>query len=254
MISSVGNATIRRARRLRKARGRDRDGAFLVEGWKAVEVGLRTGAPIRELFHTGSCRDRRSALLKAAESAGIPLHEVTQGVMEHLTDSASAPDVLAVAVTPGESARSMIGGAILVGVRDAASAGSIMASVAACGGRTVVFARGSVDPYRPRVVRAARGAHFVLSVTRGLDAAEAAGAARSEGARLVALVDEGPAPWDRDLSSPFTLVVGCEDGDDGILSPGDERVALPTPGAVAPGLGSRAAAVLFEGLRQRGQG
>lgn len=253
MISSLGNATIRRTRRLRKARGRERDGAFLVEGWKAVEVGLRAGAPMREVFHTRSCRERRGALLKDAERAGIPVHEVTPAVMEHLTAASSAPDVLAAAVMPREAqARPMAGGAILIGVRDAASAGSIMASVAASGGQTVVLSRGSVDPYRARVVRAARGAHFVLSVARGVDAAEAVLTARAEGARLVALVDEGPAPWDRDLSSPFTLVVGPDDGEscEDLLSAGDERVAVPS-GAVATGLGARAAAVLFEGLRQR---
>lgn len=252
MISSLANPAVRRARRLKKGRGREREGAYLVEGWRAVEVALGAGAPLRDLFYVRSALERRASVIKEAERAGVPCHQVAAEIMAHLCSTSTAPSVLGVAALPPDERGALAGGAILAGVRDPATAGTVMAAVAATGGRAVAFCGGSVDPFRPKTVRAAGGAHFVLRVLRGLDAAAAADAARGEGARVVALCDDGPAPWDRDLSAPFALVVGAEEGLDAELAARiDERVALPA-GRVTPGVGARAAAVLWEAARQRG--
>lgn len=174
--------------------------------------------------------------------------------MRVLTSTTTAPDLIAVAVMrePKLDWAGFAWGALLAGVRDPASAGSLVACVVATGGTHAAFARGTVDCFDAKTVRAAQGAHFLISISRGVEAAEAAEAIRAAGIRLIALSDEGPAPWEADLGRPFALLVGPEVGPlpPGLEAVADEHVAVPGRG-VSPSLAARAAAVLYEGLRRR---
>lgn len=250
MISSVANPTIRRVRRLRKRPWRERTGRFLVEGHRAVAVALTSGARLEAIFHTPRAARLRGSLLGDARDAGVALHEVSEGVMAHLTSVATAPDTLGVAAMREGSLATVPSGAsgvLLAGVRDPATAGGIMATAAAAGCAVAIAARGTADIYRQSTVRAAAGAHFRLAVVRAADPDRAAKEMRARGARVVSLAADGPAPWDVDLSGPLLLVVPGEDGGD--VDAPDARVALPAVDA-PPGLGARAAAVLYEWVRQ----
>lgn len=249
MISSVANPAIKRVRRLQKRRWRERSGRFLVEGHRAVASGIGAGS-VDELFHTPSAERLRAGLLDAARAAGISTREVTPEVMASLTSVATAPDVLGIARLRGATLGALprpFSGAILLDVPDPATAGSILATVAATGGVAAIFAGSSVDPFEPKVVRAAAGAHFRIAIVGGTTADDAAGAARGAGARVVRLVEKGQPVWTADLGGPLVLIVEP----DGAEAGGEESVAVPgdAPGA---NLAVRAGVVLYEWVRQGG--
>lgn len=258
MISSPNNPSIRRIRRLQKRREREREGAVLVEGHRALAAALRAKATVREVLHTPSAAGRRGELLREARDAGVPVAEASPEVVQSLTSLQTAPDVVSVAEIPRSgleevAARGLRLAVVLAGVRDPATAGSILASCAAAGGEAAIATTGTVDLLAPKAIRSAAGAHFVLALAWDADPGACARALRASGVRLAALDRDGEDPAAADLRRPLAVVVGEE----GALAlrilaeAADLRVAIPPgPGGVRASVAAEAAVVLFEAARR----
>ena len=258
MISNPNNPTIRQIRKLRKRRERDKRRQVIVEGHRSLSVALHAKADVSKVLHTPSATTKRSELLQDARERGASIHEVSPAVMASLTSVETAPDVLGVATMPGctlEQAVSRLSlGAVLAGVRDPATAGSILSSCAAAGGEVAIATAGTTDLFAPKPVRSASGAHFLLSIAPGVDPEACAEALRSAGVRMVALEAEGGDLGDADLEGKIAIVVGEEGAMPKALSDAaDARVAAGSgPTGIRPSVGAEAAVVLFEAARRRG--
>jgi TrmH family RNA methyltransferase len=256
VISNPSNPTVREVRRLRKRGERERRRAVLAEGARAVATALASGRPVRQVLHTRAAALRRRALLEGARRAGAALLEVTPEIMASLTSVTTAPDVLGVVeagpVAVDEAAGRLGLGAVLAGVRDPATAGILLASLAAAGGTATVATTGTTDLFAPKAVRAAAGAQFVLAVAVGAAPEECAGALGRAGARVVAVDARGAPPADADLAWPLAVVVG--DGE--LPAPLEAAVGQRVgpggpPGPVPAPVVALAAVVLFEAARRR---
>lgn len=252
MISSVGNPSIRRVRRLRKRTWRERRSLVLVEGHRSVAAALDAGVAVEQVFYTARAARLRAPLLATAKAAGARINEVSPEVMVHLTSVTTQPDVLGVAPLRDARLEAVAGGSavLLRRVRDPATAGAIMATAAAVGMDAAVLTAGSVDAFLPKTVRAAQGAHFRLRVVRDVDAETAFALLGGAGPRLVALAGEGKAPWEADLRGPAVVVIDGED-EPGEVPGAAVSLAVPARGQ-GPSLTARAAVVLYEWLRQQG--
>lgn len=260
MISNPNNPTIRQIRKLRKRRERDRSREMIVEGHRALGVAVRAKASVSRVLHTKDGAERRAELLREARAAGATILEVSPAVMASLTSVETAPDVMGVAAMPTVTVDESISrfglGAVLAGVRDPATAGSILASCAAVGGAVAIATKGTTDLFAPKPVRSAAGAHFVLSIAPDVDPEACADALRAAGVTVAALDPSGADPSRVDLGEPFALVVG-EDGaiPDPLLKAATTRVAVGEDGApVRPSVAAQAAVVLFEAARRRQDG
>ncbi len=259
MISNPNNPTIRQIRKLRKRRERDRAREMLVEGHRALGVALRAHARVSRVLHTKDAATRRADLLRDARAAGASVVEVSPAVMASLTSVETAPDVLGVADIPAVTADESLSrfglGAVLAGVRDPATAGSILASCAAAGGTVAIATKGTTDLFAPKPVRSAAGAHFALAIAPDVDPEACAAALRAAGVRLAVIEPAGAALSDAVLDEPLALVVG-EDGaiPDPLLKAADAHVAVGRPDSpVRPSVAAQAAVVLFEAARRRSE-
>lgn len=257
MISNPNNPTIRAIRKLRKRRVRGPGTAILVEGHRALAVAIRS-AFVGQVVHTPEAVDKRRALLRNARRAGATLVEVTAGVMATLTSVDTAPDVLGVSeareVTLEEAVRAFGLGTVLAGVRDPATAGSILASCAAAGGTVAIATTGTTDVFAAKPLRSGAGAHFVLRIATGVEPAACAEALRNAGVRIVAISSEGDDPGTLDLAAPLAVVVGEDAALPEPLAAAAERtirVGAGTSG-IRPPLAAEAAVVLFEAARRNG--
>lgn len=179
-------------------------------------------------------------------------------VLASIAHTATPQGAIAVARAPRWDFDALEGGdlvVVLAEVADPGNAGTLVRTASAAGASGVVFVRGSVDPWHPKVVRSAAAELFRIPVVRDADPGACAGAVRTLGLALVGAAARAPVDvYDCDLTRPVAIVVGNEAwglpgwAQDAV----DELVAIPMPGgAESLNVAVAGAILLFEAVRQR---
>src|SRR5207248_2382636 len=83
------------ARRLTRRDGRAEAGRFLAEGAQAVREALAWGQ-VRELFVTAAAAGRNPELVEAAETAGVPVSEITEKAAAGISETVTPQGLVAV--------------------------------------------------------------------------------------------------------------------------------------------------------------
>ena len=255
LLTSTRNPRVQSARRLKRRVDRDRAGAFLLEGRRAILSAIDAGAELIELFVEDG--DTNEEVRAAARAAGVPVTPITSNVASALSDTTTPQGVVAVArdvSRPIEDLDAPTLVLVLAGVSDPGNAGTLVRSAVAAGADAIVFTDGSVDPLAPKTVRSAAGALFGATLVRGVGLDDAFGALRALGLTIVGAEAGGPAPETLDLTRPVALVVGNEAwGLPAAAARGtDASVGIPMPGpAESLNVGIAGSILLFEVVRSR---
>ena len=264
--TSVRSPRLKAARRLTKRALRQRARAFLAEGPQAVSEAFYSGAPVSELFVTAEARTRHQDLVAAMTKAGVPVHAVSGEVMAELAQTVTPQGLLAVCGfvdVPLETALAGPSGppalvAVLASVRDPGNAGTVLRAADAAGAQAVLFSDASVDPYNGKAVRASAGSLFHVPMVAGVRLADAAGALRAAGLRLLAADARGGRTLDdlspAELATPTAWIFGNEAWGmpEPVLALADESVAVPIYGrAESLNLATAAAVCLYASARAR---
>jgi TrmH family RNA methyltransferase len=261
MITSLKNPRVGEAVKLKKRALRDTRREFLVEGAQAVQEGIRVGtlsrSPFRELF-VGPDSAMHPAVVEARQ-AGIPVTEVSDGVIRALTSTVTPQGLVGVSAMVDsrleELPEEMSLAVVLYAVRDPGNAGTILRSADAAGADAVVFSEASVDVYNPKVVRSSAGSVFHLPVVRDAGIAETVEALKGRGMGVYAAAAAGEATvYDLDLRRPSAFVFGNEAWGlpEDVAALADATVRVPIPGAAESlNLATAAGVFLFEAVRQR---
>lgn len=167
VITSVHNPGIKLARSLLRRKGRSEERSFLVEGARAVTDLVTSGATPTLLYVRDAPEDRD--LLDALETL-CPVRFVRPEVFAGLSDVAHPQGIVAVVPMSEVSStprfdvwdQPMI--LIADGVRDPGNLGTLIRSAAGAGVTEVLVTPNSVDPFNPKCIRAAMGAHFLVSL------------------------------------------------------------------------------------------
>ncbi|MEZ6186107.1 MAG: RNA methyltransferase [Planctomycetota bacterium] len=215
-IQSPQNPRLKRVRRLRTRHGRKKEGAFLLEGSRAIRDAL-TDAPgaVSEVYLPEEALDPE--LLELAEAQGVAAFALPAPVFAELSQLEVPPGALAVASARYAELDALLGedpGApravvACLGVQDPGNLGSILRSAAFFGFAGLVLLRGGADPYHPRLVRASSGALLRSPPAQVADAAELLTRARARGYTPVACVAHGGAE-PTSLPARCLLLLGAE--------------------------------------------
>jgi TrmH family RNA methyltransferase len=251
-LTSRANPLFRGWRELaRSGRKRREQGLTLIDGIHLVESYLRHGGSPREvLVAEGKVEEREIAgLLRILPSSPVMLAD---RLFEELTELSTPTGILAVIEIP--RARDDCQGScalLLEDVQDPGNVGSILRTAAAAGAQDAWLSKGCADPWSPKVLRGAMGAHFALRIHERNDLVNTA--LRRSGL-VVALLADAPRPlYELDLTGSVAFALGNEGTG---LSPAlrevaSEHAAIPMHGGVESlGVGAAAAVCLFERARQ----
>ena len=232
------NPRLQHVRRLARDRGyRWTEARYVVEGPTLVEEAIVGGLDVEHVLVPISAASHD--IVGTAQSAGVPCGLVADRVFEGLTTTRTPQPALAevnchdVPVAELAATRGTV--LLLAGVGDPGNAGTLVRSAEAFGVSGVIFADG-VDPYNPKVVRAAAGSTFRLpvSLSPGPDPIRGAFEVLAVGGyRLLAAVPKGGiAPERIPRDRPLVVVVGHEPHglDDSLVTSCDTVVSLPTGG------------------------
>lgn len=257
MITSTTNPHVKSIRLLTSDRKeRRREQVFVIEGVRLVADALASGA---ELLLTLYAPEQLAATVAgAALLTVLPqiryAYEATPQVVSAAGDTVHPQGVVAVTRWLVQEAAKPGIVLILDGIQDPGNAGTLLRSAEACGVVQVLAARGTVDLYSPKVVRAAMSAHFRLPLGQDLDW-EAIGEYCTAVDHVYAAEASATMPYyAADWRQPSALIISNEAN--GLSAEAaayaTRQISIPMRGG-AESLNAAVAGsvVLFEALRQR---
>lgn len=161
MLTSAANPAIKRIRSLQRRKFRWQERAFVVEGVRAVQDVLAAGIEPETIVL------REHAEFALPDGIFPVVRRVSADVFDGLTEVAHPQGVLAVvpmqpeAPLPDVSTNPLV--VYLDGVRDPGNMGTLFRSAAGAGVSHLIIGPECVDPYHPKAVRAAMGAHLRIA-------------------------------------------------------------------------------------------
>ena len=254
-ISSGDNPKLKLLARLQKVPAAYRkEGVILLEGahlW-------------REFVEYGQARYSVQAVFTSAETAfdlsGFEprQHTVPHALLSKFASGAAHAHVLALLVknTPAAGQPHLtqtINCVALDEVQDAGNVGTLMRTAAGAGAARVLLGAGSAAAWSPKVMRAARGAHFHLSVEEFQDTgALLAALAAADHPLYAADVSGSLNLFEARLNTPCNWVFGNEGQGVSaeLLAACNQRIRIPQRGPQSLNVSAAAAVCLFEMVRR----
>ncbi len=253
LLTSAANPAIKRIRSLQRRKFRLQERAFVVEGVRAVEDVLAAGV------------EPEAIVLREHSDFAVPdgmfpvIRRVSGEVFDQLTEVAHPQGVLAVVPMKPEAPLPHISTNPLVvyldRVRDPGNMGTLFRSAAGAGVDHVVIGPECVDPYHPKAVRAAMGAHLRIPFSSA-DSGEFADYCRDF--PVVALADAGGKALYDSVSWQLAcvMIVGGEAFGPTSTSREMANVTVSIPlanGVESLNAGVAGSLLMFEAARQRRQ-
>jgi TrmH family RNA methyltransferase len=261
MITSRQNPKIQQVRTLLgRARERRQAGAFVVEGVRLVEEAVDAGWKAQVVFYTEGLSERGMDAVRHLGAGGTDIEQVAPAVMEALADTETSQGLLAVLPLPSYQPPPQPDFIVVAdAIRDPGNLGTLLRTAAAAGAQAVIASPGTADPFSPKVVRAAMGAHFRLPVIE-LDWAAVQSYLQQPAAGgkplqvYLAEAGAGETCWQADLRGPLALIIGSEA--EGVSAEAraiaGTTLQIPMPGKSESLNAAVAGAILmFEVVRQR---
>lgn len=244
------------ARSLLSSKERKEKKHFLIEGVRLVREAIGAGVKPRFVFYTAGFKTSLQGvhLLERLQSRGVPCYQVDDKILKSLASTVSPQGIVAVVPCPAiEPAGDDWLTLVLDQIRNPDNLGAILRIAAAAGVYQVITSLGSADPYNPKAVRAAMGAHFYVPIRAGLNWSRIK--PFLEG-KQVLLADVGgqTAYYEVDWTVPTALIIGSEAegaGDEAVKA-AHRIISIPMVGSIESLNAAVAAGIIvFEALRQR---
>ncbi len=273
MITSPANPKVALLRSLQTPRGRAEARAFLVEGPHVVGAAIEAGMTPFLLLYDAEALERseegrtlRDVFTQVGDTGEREVLEANARALAHACDTQTPQGVagaVALADVSPERLRARRRGRfrplllVLDALSDPGNLGTILRSALAADVDEVLLTRRCVDPYNPKVVRAASGAHFHLPIASQQSweqiTQRLAGAPKTAQVVLAEARAERPY-YDLDLTQRTALIIGNEAHGPSAEARrlATERVSIPMWNGVESLNAAIAASLfLFESARQQ---
>lgn len=254
-ISSRDNPSFKEWSKLvGSSRQRRKLGQTLLDGAHLVTAYINSGKrPLRLLVNEAAAQDEEIAGL-IAQLHDIPLTCLDDALFGELTELKTPSNLLALIelpqahVAPSHSRFCVL----LEDIQDPGNLGSILRTAAAAGCDAAFISTGCADVWSPKVLRAAMGGHFALSIHEHADLFNVA--AVFEGTIFATSLQATATLYDSKLTGNIAFAFGNEGAG---LSPElsnlcRQLITIPMQGKVESlNVAAAAAVCLFEATRQR---
>ncbi|MDZ4202725.1 MAG: RNA methyltransferase [Gallionella sp.] len=234
------------------ARQRGKAAQTLLDGTHLLAAYLDADKkPLHILLNSAALKDDEvEVLLKRA--TGVPMTQLDDKLFAEITELKTPSGMLTLVEIPQALPADSRFALLLEDIQDPGNLGSILRSAAAAGCDAVYLSKGCADAWSPRVLRAAMGGHFALTIHEASDLL--AVAATLPGTVFAAALQGEVGLYDCDFRDEIAFAIGNEGAG---LSPAlqaavSRRFTIPMPGKVESLNAAAATAVcLFEAVRQR---
>jgi len=255
-IDSLQNEKIKNLVKLRDAsQERKRQGLFLIEGWREINLALKGGVEIENIFY---CRDYAKQKLEIDEEKMI---EVSEKVFNKISYRENPDGFLALAKTKKLKLENIKLSSnplliILEAVEKPGNLGAILRTADAAKADAVIINDAKTDIYNPNVIRASQGTVFIVpTVLSSIN--ETIEFCRANKIKILATTPDAKKEYIKiEYTRGCAIAVGAEDK--GLskewLESADEKIKIKMRGQIdSLNVSVSAAIILFEAVRQRGK-
>jgi RNA methyltransferase, TrmH family len=259
MITSVKNAKIKMVRELLGSKKhREKTRSLVIEGVRFAEESLAANAhPVFCLF-SAQISERGQQILDQMRTLSVEMDEVSVDLMDRLSDTKTSQGILLVTAYPEMPLSSRIDSAIVLDqISDPGNMGTILRTAVALGVEAVFLTPGTTDPFAPKVMRAAMGAHFHLPIRTMLPQEIHSFCKKQNGLELSILLSDADCAntiWNEDLTKPVCILIGSEGNgvSADLREVADSCVSIPmSTGMESFNAAISASILLYEMIRQR---
>jgi len=255
----VQNPLVKAARALHESGSRKEKKELLVEGVHLIDEAIAAGVEVKCLFTrcSESLSEPEVILQKRVLLRNIPVHTVSEAVLQKISQSVTPQGVVAwISMPPWSSARHLSGDMKLLvadRLQDPGNMGTIIRLAKAFAMDALVVVPGTVDPYNYKVIRASMGAVFSMNILHYEEALLLTELEQAGIPLLVTASEGGCTIWDADLNGSWALVIGNESSgvSAGFLHQAQQVISIPMPGGTQSlNAATATAVVLYEAARQ----
>lgn len=256
ILTSLQNPTVKKLVALRERRTRDKEGLFLIEGYREISRAVEGKKELETIYYCPELflGENEQTLM---EQSGAKRVQVDEKVFRKISYRDRPDGLLAVApkfATPLEKRGDNPFYIVAEGIEKPGNLGSILRSSDAAGIDGLIVCDKCTDIFNPNVVRASVGTLFTVPIMEATTQ-EAIEFLRKQNIKVLAATPAATDVFtDVDLTGPVAIAVGCEQLglSDAWLSQADIKVKIPMNG-IADSLNVAAATtlLLYEVVRQR---
>jgi TrmH family RNA methyltransferase len=258
VITSAANPLVKDVRRAIVRGSLTAEGYCVAETFHLLEEALRSDCEVRTVLAAQSVQSIVEQHVRSL--AGIRLIAVADALFDELSGTESSQGVIALVRPPAWNLDQLFRGTSLVvvldGLQDPGNAGTIARAAEAFGATGILYVKGTVGPFNPKVLRASAGSLFRIPFVHGVDAALARASLQQHKleiyAAVPAAVGQSQSLADANLRGKCGLIIGNEArGVSAELRSAAQDLSIPTVGVESLNAAVAAAILLYEARRQR---
>lgn len=254
LITSRDNKYVKLAKSLGTKQGRDKEGMFIIEGYRNVRDAAEKNAEIEFILVSDKCGYDLSVF------KGYKTFTLAPRIFDYVSDTVTPQGVMAVCrmeeinfsdVELDENSLIIV----CENLQDPGNAGTIIRTADAAGAACVIMAKGCVDIYNPKVTRSVMSSLFSVKVIRNKNIDSIFGFLKNNSVKSVAgaLTKNSISLFESDLKGRCAIFVGNEGNglSEDTVKRCDSTVTIPMLGGAESLNASTAAAVMmYECVRQ----
>ncbi len=259
IISSLSNTQMKNLTLLqKKAKARDEQGVFVVEGWKmfeeALELGLMKKAYAAETFYQETIVERPDYF------RSFDYEIVSDSVFKEVSDTKTPQGILGLVKKTEHDLESIITAPdpcllLLEDIRDPGNLGTMLRTAEGAGATGIICSNSTVDLYNPKVIRSTMGSIYRMPFYQSEDFLGTLDELKKQGITIFAAHLSGEF-YDTEGSfvKPCAFLIGNEANglSDEASEKADCLIKIPMAGKVESLNAAVAAAILmYEAARQR---
>ncbi len=255
-LASSRNPLLMDVRRAARAGSLTENGCCLAESLHLLDEILRGDCRVEVVLASQSASPEVQLRLRARSSVRLAI--VPDRLFDAVAATEASQGVMVLVRPPSWTLEHVFGKLPLVivldGIQDPGNAGAILRAAEAFGASGLIFAKGTVNPYNPKAVRASAGSVFRVPLVQGLAAGEIQAACTHRNLTVYASVpSKGQAVHLAALTRACAVIIGSEGrGVSDRLRQGAAALHVTTASVESLNAAMAAGIVLYEAQRQRG--
>ncbi|MFU7514858.1 TrmH family RNA methyltransferase [Clostridium sp. HCS.1] len=254
-IESKDNNLFKNIKKLKERRFRDKEGLFILEGFRLIEEAIKAKMEIENIIISKDYEQKFQEFLLNNIDLNKKTYFLANNLFMQVASTENPQGIIAV-VKKKNNQKTLKGDFYLIcdKVQDPGNLGTIIRTAHAAGVNGIILTKGTVDIYNDKTIRSTMGSIFYIPIFYDDENYSIIRSLKEDGFSLVATsLAESKNFFEEDLKGKTILAVGNEGNgiSNELFELADKKVKIPMPGgAESLNVSIATSIILFEKVRQ----